>query len=156
MERQTKPIATNKKAYHDYFVDETFEAGIALTGTEVKSLRQNRASLRDSFATVRNGEVWLHNVHISPYSHGNRANVDPKRPRKLLLHRKEIRYLIGKTKEHGYTLVPLSFYFTPANIVKVEIGLARGKKQYDKRASIAERDQKRDVERAMRDRQKGE
>ena len=156
MPQESKLVATNKKAYHDYFVDETFEAGIALTGTEVKSLRQNRASLRDSFATVRNGEVWLHNVHISPYSHGNRANVDPKRPRKLLLHRKEIRYLIGKTKERGYTLVPLSFYFTSANIVKVEIGLARGKKQYDKRASIAERDQKRDVERAMRDRQKGE
>lgn len=155
-ERETKTIATNKKAYHDYFVDETFEVGIALTGTEVKSLRQNRASLRDSFATVRNGEVWLHGVHISPYSHGNRANVEPTRARKLLLHKKEIRYLIGKTKERGYTLVPLKLYFTSANIVKVELGLARGKKQYDKRASIAERDQKRDVERAMRDRQKGE
>ena len=156
MARETKTIATNKKAHHDYFVDETFEAGIALTGTEVKSLRQNRASLRDSFATVRNSEVWLHNVHISPYSHGNRANVDPNRARKLLLHKKQIRYLIGKTKERGYTLVPLAFYFTSANIVKVDLGLARGKKQYDKRASIAERDQQRDVERAMRDRQKEE
>ncbi len=156
MERETRNIATNKKAYHDYFVDEVFETGIALTGTEVKSLRQNKASLRDSFATVRKGEVWLQNVHIAAYSHGNRANVDPMRARKLLLHKKEIRYLLGKTKEHGYTLVPLKLYFSPANIVKVELGLARGKKQYDKRASIAERDQKRDVERALRDRQKGE
>jgi len=152
---EQKLIATNKKAYHDYFVDEIFETGIALTGTEVKSLRQNKAGLRDSFATVRKGEVWLQNVHISPYSHGNRANVDPTRARKLLLHKKEIRYLIGKTKERGYTLVPLRLYFSPANIVKVELGLARGKKQYDKRASIADRDQKRDVERALRDRQKG-
>jgi SsrA-binding protein len=156
MARETKLIATNKKAYHDYFVDETFETGIALTGTEVKSLRQNKASLRDCFATVRNGEVWLHGVHIAAYSHGNRANVEPNRPRKLLMHKKEIRYLIGKTKERGYTLVPLKLYFTPANLVKVELGLAVGKKQYDKRASIAERDQKRDVERAMRERQKGE
>lgn len=155
MPRDEKNIATNKKAYHDYFVDETFEAGIELTGTEVKSLREHRATLRDSFATVRRGEVWLHNVHISPYSHGNRANVDPDRARKLLLHKKEIRYLAGKTKERGYTLVPLRLYFTPTNLVKVELGLSRGKKQYDKRASIAERDQRRDVERALRERQKG-
>ncbi|MBE0416560.1 MAG: SsrA-binding protein SmpB [Coriobacteriia bacterium] len=148
-------IATNKKAYHDYFVDETFEAGIELTGTEVKSLRQNKASLRDSFATVRKGEVWLHNVHIAAYSHGNRANVDPTRARKLLLHKKEIRYLAGKTAEKGATLVPLKLYFSPSNLVKVELGLARGKKLHDKRASIAERDHKRDVERALRDRQKG-
>lgn len=150
-----RSIATNKKAYHDYFIDETFETGIELTGTEVKSLRQNRATLRDSFATVRDGEVWLHNVHISPYSHGNRANVDPDRKRKLLLHKKEIRYLIGKTKEKGFTLVPLKLYFSPTNKVKVELGLARGKKNYDKRDSIAKKDQQRDVERAMRDRQKG-
>jgi SsrA-binding protein len=148
-------IATNKKAYHDYFVDETFEAGIELTGTEVKSLRQNKASLRDSFAVVRKGEVFLHNVHISPYSHGNRANVDPTRARKLLLHKKEIRYLAGKTAEKGATLVPLKLYFSPGNLVKVELGLARGKKLHDKRASIADRDHKRDVERALRDRQKG-
>jgi len=152
--KEERAIATNKKAYHDYFVEETFECGIALTGTEVKSLRQNRAALRDSFATVRSGEVWLHGVHISPYSHGNRANVDPDRKRKLLLHKKEIRYLIGKTKERGFTLVPLKLYFSPSNKVKVELGLARGKKQYDKRDSIAKRDQQRDVERAMRDRQK--
>ncbi len=156
MAKQDRTIATNKKAYHDYFVDETFECGIVLTGTEVKSLRQNRVALRDSFATVRAGEVWLHGVHISPYSHGNRANVEPDRKRKLLLHKKEIRYLIGKTKERGFTLVPLKFYFSPSNIVKVEIGLARGKKNYDKRDSIAKRDQQRDVERALRDRQKGD
>lgn len=154
-QREDKLIASNKKAYHDYFIDETYEAGIALTGTEVKSLRENRASLRDSFATVRKGEVWLNNVHISPYSHGNRSNVDPDRARKLLMHKKEIRYLIGKTKERGYTLVPLKFYFSPSNIVKVELGLARGKKSFDKRDTIAKRDQQRDVERAMRDRQKG-
>ncbi|MDY0088675.1 MAG: SsrA-binding protein SmpB [Coriobacteriia bacterium] len=147
-------ISTNKKAFHDYFVDEIFEAGIELTGTEVKSLREHKASLRDSFATVRKGEVWLHNVHISPYSHGNRANVDPTRARKLLLHKKEIRYLAGKTAEKGATLVPLRLYFNPGNLVKVELGLARGKKLHDKRASIAERDHKRDVERALRERQK--
>ena len=156
MPREERMIASNKKAYHDYFIDETFEAGIALTGTEVKSLREHKANLRDSFATVRKGEVWLHNVHISHYSHGNRSNVDPNRERKLLLHKKEIRYLVGKTKERGYTLVPLKLYLSPANIVKVELGLARGKKQYDKRASIAERDQQRDVERALRERQKAE
>ena len=156
MSKGDRLIASNKKAYHDYFIEETFETGIELTGTEVKSLRENRASLRDSFATVRAGEVWLHGVHIAAYSHGNRANVEPTRARKLLLHKKEIRYLIGKTKERGYTLVPLKLYFTPANIVKVELGLVRGKKQYDKRASIAERDQKRDTERALRERQKGE
>lgn len=148
-------IATNKKAYHDYFIDETFETGIELTGTEVKSLRQNKANLRDSFATVRNGEVWLHGVHISAYSHGNRANVDTDRKRKLLMHKKEIRYLIGKTKERGFTLVPLRLYFSERNMVKVELGLARGKKNYDKRDSIAARDQQRDVERALRERQKG-
>ncbi len=154
MPRDLRVIATNKKAFHDYFVDEVLEAGIALTGTEVKSLRENGLSLRDSFATVRRGEVWLHGVHIAPYSHGNRSNVEPGRARKLLLHRKEIRYLLGRTKEKGFTLVPLRVYFNPSNLVKVELGLARGKKLYDKRASIAERDQKRDVERALRERQK--
>jgi len=149
-------ISNNKKAYHDYFIDETFEAGIELTGTEVKSLRENKASLRESFASVRKGELWLHNVHISAYSHGNRANVDPDRPRRLLLHKKEIRYLIGKTKERGYTLVPLKMYFNERNLVKVELGLARGKKMYDKRASIAERDHARDVQRALKDRIRGE
>jgi SsrA-binding protein len=155
-ERQPRNIATNKKAYHDFFIDETFEAGLVLTGTEVKSLRERGAALRDSFATVRRGEAWLHGVHISPYSHGNRANVDPDRIRKLLLHKKEIRYLTGKTAERGYTLVPLKLYFDENNRAKVELGLARGKKLYDKRASIAERDHKRDMERALRERQKGE
>jgi SsrA-binding protein len=154
MAAEERPITTNKKAFHDYFVDETFEAGIALTGTEVKSLRENKANLRDCYASIKKGETWLHGVHISPYSHGNRGNVDTDRPRKLLLHKKEIRYLVGKTKERGYTLVPLRMYFTPQNLVKVEIGLARGKKLYDKRDAIAERDQKRDVERALRERQK--
>jgi SsrA-binding protein len=147
-------IATNKKAYHDYFVDEIFECGIELTGTEVKSLRAHNASLRESYATVRGGEVWLLGVHVAPYSQGNRSNVDPDRARKLLLHRKEIRYLIGKTKEKGATLVPLKMYFAPSNLVKVELGLVRGKKLYDKRAGIAERDQKREVERALKERQK--
>jgi SsrA-binding protein len=155
MPLEEKAISTNKKAYHDYFVDEIFEAGIALTGTEVKSLRENKASLRDSFAVVRKGEVWLNGVHIAPYSHGNRGNVDTDRSRKLLLHKKEVRYLFGKTKERGYTLVPLRLYFTPANLVKVELGLARGKKLYDKRETIAKRDQERDVERALRERQRG-
>jgi len=156
MAREERLIANNKKAYHDYFVDETFECGIELTGTEVKSLREARASLRESYATVRRGEVWLLGVHVAPYTHGNRSNVDPDRPRKLLLHKKEIRYLIGKTKERGNTLVPLRMYFTPSNLVKVELGLVRGKKLYDKRADIAAKDQKRDVERALRERQKGE
>jgi SsrA-binding protein len=154
--RDEKLIANNKKAYHDYFIDEVFECGIELTGTEVKSLRDSHASLRESYATIRRGEVWLLGVHIAPYSHGNRSNVDPDRQRKLLLHKKEIRYLIGKTKERGYTLVPLRMYFTSANLAKLELGLARGKKLYDKRADIAAKDQKRDVERAMRERQKGE
>lgn len=156
MPREEKIIATNKKAYHDYFVDETFEAGIVLTGTEVKSLRENKTNLRDSFATIRRGEVWLHGVHISPYSHGNRSNVRVDRERKLLLRKAEIRYLIGKTNKRGFTLVPLKVYLSSSNLVKVEIGLARGKKNYDKRDAIAERDQKRDVERSLRERTKGE
>jgi SsrA-binding protein len=135
-------------------VDDTFEAGIELTGTEVKSLRENHASLRESYASVRRGEVWLLGLHIAPYGQGNRANVDPDRARRLLLHKKEIRYLIGKTKERGATLVPLRMYFAPNNLAKVEIGLVRGKKTYDKRADIAARDQQRDVERALRDRQR--
>ncbi|MDZ4181206.1 MAG: SsrA-binding protein SmpB [Coriobacteriia bacterium] len=156
MAREVKNIATNKKAYHDYFVDEVFEAGIVLTGTEVKSLRENKTNLRESFATIRRGEVWLHNVHIAPYSHGNRSNVRVDRERKLLLRKAEIRYLTGKIKERGYTLVPLKVYLSPHNFVKVELGLARGKKLYDKRDAIAERDQARDVERSLRERTKGE
>lgn len=156
MPREERLIASNKKAYHDYFVDEAFECGIELTGSEVKSLRDNRASLRESYATVRRGEVWLLGVHVAPYSHGNRSNTDPDRPRKLLMHKREIRYLIGKTKEKGNTLIPLRMYFSPSNLVKVELGLVHGKKLYDKRADIAAKDQKRDVERALRERQKGQ
>jgi SsrA-binding protein len=143
--REERLIASNT-------VDETFEAGIALTGTEVKSLRESRTTLRDAFAAVRAGEVWLHNVHIAAYSHGNRSNVEPNRKRKLLLHKNQIRYLLGKTKEKGYTLVPLKLYFAENGLVKVELGLARGKKNYDKRDAEAERDSKRDVERALKDR----
>jgi SsrA-binding protein len=156
MPHESKTITNNKKAFHEYFVDERFEAGIALTGTEVKSLRENGASLRECFATVRSGEMWLHGVHISPYSHGNRANVDSDRARKLLLHKKEIRYLFGALKEKGWALIPLRMYFNTENLVKVELGLARGKKLYDKRASIAERDANRDKERALRERTRGE
>ena len=155
MALEEKLIANNKKAYHDFFVEETFECGIELAGTEVKSLRENRASLRDTYASIRRGEIFLHGVHIAPYSHGNRSNLDPVRPRKLLMHKKEIRHLLGKTKERGFTLVPLRMYFTPSNLVKVELGLVRGKKLYDKRADIASKDQKRDLERALRERQKG-
>jgi SsrA-binding protein len=154
--RDVKAIANNKRAYHEYFVDETYECGIELTGTEVKSLRANGLSLRESYATIRRGEVWLLGVHIAPYTQGNRSNVDPDRARKLLLHKKEIRYLIGKTKEKGNTLIPLKMYFAANNLAKVELGLVRGKKLYDKRADIAAKDQKRDVERALRERQKGQ
>jgi SsrA-binding protein len=152
--RSEKLIARNKKAFHDYAVDETLEAGIVLTGTEVKALRESGTSLRDAFATVRDGEVWLHNLHIAPYSHGNRANVDPDRTRKLLLHKKQIRYLIGKTRERGYTLVPIKLYFDRNNRVKVELGAGKGKKLFDKRRDIAKRDHDRDVQRAFRERQK--
>ncbi|MBI5232221.1 MAG: SsrA-binding protein SmpB [Coriobacteriales bacterium] len=155
MASEEKLIAKNKQAFFEYFIDETFEAGVVLTGTEVKSLRENRTSLRDAFATIRKSEAWLHNVHIAAYSHGNRSNVDPDRTRKLLMHKREIRYLIGKTKEKGFTLVPLKMYFDANGRVKIELGLGRGKKLHDKRQTLAERDHKRDVERALRERQKG-
>ncbi len=155
MAREPKDITRNKKALHDYFIDEHIEAGIELTGTEVKSLRENGASLRDCFATVRTGEIWLHGVHIAPYSHGNRANVDAGRSRRLLLHKKEIRYLGGKLREKGLALVPLRLYFNESNRVKVELGLARGKKLYDKRATIAERTARRDAERELKERTRG-
>ena len=155
MARDSKTISVNKKARHDYAIEETIEAGIVLTGTEVKSLRENGASLRETFATVKRGEVWLNGMHIAPYSHGNRGNVESDRARKLLMHKKEIRYLFGKTKERGYTLVPLKMYFDEANRAKVEIALARGKKLFDKRHAIADRDSKRDVERTVGQRLKG-
>ena len=147
-----KIIAQNRKARHDYEILETYEAGIALRGTEVKSLRDGRANLKDSYAAMRNGEVWLYGVHISPYSHGNINNHDPERDRKLLLHRREIRRLIGKTKETGLTLVPLQLYFDHGK-VKVELALAKGKKQYDKRESIAKRDAEREMKRVFRAKQ---
>lgn len=153
MEKSIKIAAENRKARHDYHIHETYEAGIALTGTEVKSLRAGKANLKDSYARVDNGELMLHNMHISPYDQGNRFNHEPLRTRKLLMHRYEINKLVGKTQEKGYTLVPLKLYFTRGR-AKVEIALATGKKTYDKRQDIAERDAKREIDRAFRDRQK--
>lgn len=153
-EDENKTIARNKKAYHDYFIDETFEAGVELTGCEVKSLRENHCQLTDCFVLIRKGEAWLHNVHIASYSHGNIANCDPDRKRRLLLHKNEIRYLAGKTLERGFTLVPLAIYFNRDGRVKLAIGLARGKKNYDKRATLAERDSQRDIDRALKARQR--
>jgi SsrA-binding protein len=143
-----KLIAQNKKARHDYAIVDTYEAGIVLSGTEVKSLRQGRASLVDGFAQIKDGEVWLHNVHIPEYFEGTWNNHAPRRVRKLLLHREEIAKLIGKTKEKGYTLVPLALYFKDGK-AKVEIALAQGKRQYDKRQALMERQAGREAERAM-------
>lgn len=150
MAREKKNIAKNRKAFHEYDIVETFEAGIVLSGTEVCSLRENNCQLTDTFALIRHGEVWLHALHIPPYSHGNLANPDPDRKRKLLLHRNQIRYLQEKTKEKGMALVPLNVYFAPNGLVKMELALARGKKLYDKRATMAERDSKREIERALK------
>ena len=152
MKREEKTIAKNRKAFHEYEIMETFEAGIELTGTEVRSLRENNCQLTDCFALVRGGEVWLHNVHIPPYSNGNIANVDPDRKRKLLLHKRQIRELEHKTTEKGMALVPVKIYFKDNALVKVELAVARGKKLYDKRASMAERDNRREVERALKER----
>ncbi|MDI6715458.1 MAG: SsrA-binding protein SmpB [Actinomycetota bacterium] len=152
-----KVVATNRKAYHDFYIDESYEAGIELKGAEVKSIRAGRINLKDSYARVENGELWVFNMHISPYAYADRfAQFEPTRPRKLLLHKKEILRLIGKVKEKGYTLVPLKVYFNSRGKVKVEIGLARGKRLFDKRKAIAERAAKREIERALRERQKGE
>lgn len=151
-EDQYKVVATNRKAYHDYFLEEKFEAGIVLKGTEVKSLRERRVNLQDSYASVKEGEVFLHHCHISPYSHGNVMNHDPIRTRKLLLHRKEINKLLGKTQQKGLTLIPLRIYFSAQGRAKVELGLAKGKKQHDRRASIKAREAGREVERAMKER----
>lgn len=140
----------NKKARHDYAILETYEAGIALLGTEVKSLREGRANLRDSFGVMHNGEVILRGLHISPYSHTSERNLDPRRDRKLLLKKREIRKLIGKVQEKGLTLVALKIYFNDRGLAKVTLGLARGKRTYDKRHDLAERDAKRQVERAMK------
>ncbi|MGI9952172.1 SsrA-binding protein SmpB [Moorellaceae bacterium AZ2] len=154
MGRQIKVVTENRKARHDYTIEETLEAGIVLTGTEVKSLRGGKANIKDSFARVEKGEIFLYDMHISPYEQGNRFNHEPRRPRKLLLHKEEIRRLIGKTREKGLTLIPLKVYFNPQGRVKVELALARGKKLYDKREAIRERDAKREIEKAFRERQK--
>lgn len=148
-EEAIKVITTNRKARHDYTILDTFEAGIALRGTEVKSLRGGKANLKDSFARVDHGEIVLYNMHISPYDLGNRFNHDPLRPRKLLLHREEIRRLAGKVAERGLTIVPLRLYFKHG-IAKVELALAKGKKMYDRREAIAERDVRRDMDRVLR------
>ena len=150
-DERERDVAVNRRAYHDYFINEKLEAGIMLTGTEVKSVRNGRTNLRDGFVRIdgSGNSAWLENVHISPYAQGNVMNHEPMRPRKLLLHRKEISSLIGKVRQKGYTLIPLRVYFT-RNHAKVEVGLARGKKQYDKREAIAERDAKREIARAMR------
>jgi SsrA-binding protein len=153
-ETGTKLIAQNKKARHDYAISDTYEAGIVLTGTEVKSLRAGRASLVDSYANIKDGEAWLHGVHIPEYTEGTWNNHTPRRVRKLLLHRDEIARLIGKTREGGQTLIPLSLYFKDGK-AKVEIALAKGKKEYDKRQTIAERDANREVVRSMGRRAKG-
>lgn len=145
-----KIIVQNKKARHDFMILESVEAGIALRGTEVKSLREGKASLADSYAFVEKGEVWLRGLQITPYSHTSDRNLDPLRERKLLLNHEEIRRLVGKINEKGMTLVALKLYFNARGIVKVELGLARGKKLYDKREAIAERETKRDVDRAMK------
>lgn len=141
-----KLIANNKKAYHDYFIEEKYEAGLVLHGTEVKSLRQGKCSIKESFIRIENCEMFIYGMHVSPYEKGNIFNKDPLRPKKLLLHKREIMKLLGKIKEKGYTLVPLQVYFMSGR-AKIEIGLAKGKKLYDKREDIAKKDQRRESER---------
>lgn len=144
-----KLIANNKKAYHDYFIEEKYEAGISLAGTEVKSLRMGRCNIKEAFIRIEHDEVFVYNMHISPYEKGNIFNKDPLRVRKLLLHRQEIRKIQGHITQKGYTIVPLSVYFS-GSLVKVEIGLAKGKKLYDKRQDIAKKDQRREAERKFK------
>lgn len=154
MGRQIKVVNDNRQARHEYFIEETFEAGIALTGTEVKSLRSGKASIKDSYARVENGELILHEMHISHYEQGNRFNHEPRRPRRLLMHRYEIQRLYGKVREKGLTLIPLKIYFNERGRAKVELALARGKRLYDKRQDIAAREAQREITRAFRERQK--
>ncbi len=148
--REEKLIAKNKRAFHEYEVLERFEAGIELKGTEVRSLRDNNCQLTDTFVMIRDGEAWLHNLHIAPFINGNINNVDPDRKRKLLLHKKEIRLMQEAVKEKGMALVPLKMYFSTNALVKVELAIARGKKLYDKRASLAARDAKREIDRELK------
>ena len=147
-----KVVATNRKAFHDYFIEERYEAGILLQGTEVKSLREGRVNLQDSYASVRGSEMFLHQCHISPYSHGNIMNHDPTRVRKLLLHKAQIHKLLGKTQQKGLTLIPLRIYFSKRGYAKVELGLAKGKKLYDRRETIKTREAGREVQRAIKER----
>ena len=146
----TKTVATNRKAYHNYFIEDRFEAGIELYGTEVKSIRQGRLTLKDSFCHVKDGELFLYGMHISPYEKGNIFNKEPLRTRKLLMHKKEIIQLFSKTKQDGYSVIPLAVYFKSSR-VKLEIGLCKGKKLYDKRADMAARDAQRDIQRALKE-----
>lgn len=145
-------VANNKKACHDYFIDETYQAGIALTGTEIKSVRAGKVSIKESYAKVEHGEVIIYGMNISPYEQGNRFNVDPLRPRKLLLHKREIRKILGATTEQGLTVVPLQMYINENGLAKLDIAIARGKKLYDKRDDIAKKDADRRMERAMKNR----
>lgn len=151
---EMKLVAGNKKAYHDYFIEEKYEAGLVLHGTEVKSLRMGKCSIKEAFIRIENGEVYAYGMHISPYEKGNIFNKDPLRPKKLLLHKQQIRKLIGSSAEKGYTLVPLQVYFRDGR-AKIEIGLARGKKLYDKRQDIAKKDQRREAEKELKIRLKG-
>ena len=146
-----KVMARNREAYHEYFVEEEIEAGIELVGTEVKSIRAGTLNLKDSFCVAKDGDMLLNQMHISPYDHGNRFNVDSRRPRRLLLHKREIMRLYGKVKQDGYALIPLSVYFKGSR-VKVKVGLCKGKKLYDKRQAAAEKDAKRQIDRAMKER----
>ena len=144
-----KQIAQNRKAYHDYFVDDRYEAGIALTGTEIKSVRAGGVNLKDAYCQIKNGEMWVVGMHISPYEKGNIFNKDPLRPRKLLMHKKEIQKLLGKIAQKGYTIGPVEVYLK-GSLVKVEVALAKGKKLYDKRQDIAKKDQRREAEREFK------
>ena len=155
-EKATKLVSNNKKAYHEYFIEETYEAGLVLTGTEIKSVRAGGVSLSDSFAKVEDGQVWVYNMNIAPYEKGNRYNKEPMRPKKLLLHKGEIRKLIGYTTQKGLTLVPTKVYINQKGMAKLELAVARGKKLYDKRADIASRDAKRDIDRRLKDRGQNE
>ena len=152
MDKQSiKIMATNREARHEYFVEEEFEAGIELSGTEVKSIRQGTLNLKDAWCGIKDGQLLLNHMHISPYDHGNRFNPDPRRVRRLLMHKREIMRLYGKIKQDGYSIIPLSVYLK-GSLVKVKIGLCKGKKLYDKRQSAAEKDAKRQIERAMKER----
>ena len=148
--KQKKIIVNNKKARHDYFIEEVYEAGIVLTGTEIKSIRQGKANIKESYAKIERSELIIHGMHISPYEQGNRFNVDPLRPRKLLLHKREIRKLIGLTTMKGLTLIPLNIFINERGLAKMEIAVARGKKQYDKRDDIAKRDADRKMQQAVK------